>query len=163
MPAGLHNGSARSSELQAASIEMHKLGNSQWWITALVPRPARCKARHEELGCARRFRFAAGQGWQLLIDFFASACNRLTDWYILWSNDPACELVDAFAARSWNSSQYPHCEWCHRGVGFFLPPNGLQDRVVRRAKSDGACGVFLVPCNPKHLFMWRFGNMQWPR
>ena len=89
--AGLHNGSARASELQAASIEMHKLGNSPWWMTALVPRPARCKARHVELGCARRFRFAAGQGWQPSIDFFASACNRLTDRYISWSNDPACE------------------------------------------------------------------------
>ena len=29
-------------------------GNSPWWMTALVPRPAHCKARHVELGCARQ-------------------------------------------------------------------------------------------------------------
>ena len=96
--------------------------------------------------------FATKQGWQLSIDFFASACNRLTERYMSWSEDPNCELVDAFAARSWNSSPCPHCDRSHRETGFFFPPNGLQDRIVRRARSDGARGVFLVPCNPRAPF-----------
>ena len=168
--AGLCNGSSRSSELQAASIKLHKLAiprgifsrflhvSGEELIHEQVDDGSRAKARSlQGPACGARlrktvFRFAADQGWQLSIDFFASACNRLTERYMSWSNDPACELVDAFAARSWNSSHCPHCDRCHREVGFFFPPNGLQDRVVRRARSDGTRGVFLVPCNPKAPF-----------
>ena len=39
-----------------------------------------------------------------------------------------------------------------QGDGFFFPPNGLEERVVRRAKSDGARGIFLVPTNRKAAY-----------
>ena len=168
--AGLQNGSSRSPILQAASIEILKLAiprgifpkflhvSGEELIREQVDDGSRAKARSlQGPACGADLRakivaFATKQGWQLTIDFFASACNRLTERYMSWSEDPNCELVDAFAARSWNSSPCPHCDQSHRETGFFFPPNGLQDRIVRRARSDGARGVFLVPCNPRAPF-----------
>jgi len=69
-----------------------------------------------------------------------------------WSTDPDCKLVDVLAARPWNSSRCPHCERSHRETSFYSPPSGLQDRVVWRARSVGARGLFLVPCNTKAPF-----------
>lgn len=59
--------------------------------------------------------------------------------------------MDAFSARSWNHGKCV-CGRRHRETGFFFPPNGLEDTVVRRAKSDGARGIFLVPTNRKAAF-----------
>ena len=59
--------------------------------------------------------------------------------------------MDAFSARSWNHGTCV-CGRRHRETGFFFPPNGLEDTVVRRAKSDGARGIFLVPTNRKAAF-----------
>ena len=69
-----------------------------------------------------------------------------------WTEDPYCEQTDAFAARSWNVSYCPFCKSIHQETGFFFTPAGLEDKVVRRARSDGARGLFLVPCNPKAPF-----------
>jgi hypothetical protein len=57
----------------------------------------------------------------------------------------------AFSARSWNHGRYV-CGLLHRETGFFFPPNGLEDTVVRRTKSDGAREIFLAPLNRKSAF-----------
>ena len=96
--------------------------------------------------------FAAEQGWHLTIDFFASACNHVTERYMSWTADPTCVLVDAFTARSWNVSLRPWCQRSHRETGFFFAPYGLEDKVVRRARSDGVQAIFLVPVNRRAPF-----------
>ena len=168
--AALEKGSSRSPELQAAAVELLKLciprgifprclhTSGEELIKEGVDDGSRAKARALQgpacsIGLrARLVRFAAKQGWALTVDFFASACNHVTDRYMSWTNDPECEQVDAFAARSWNLSRCPGCMGMHRETGFFFPPSGLEDKVVRRARSDGARGVFLVPCSRKAPF-----------
>lgn len=95
--------------------------------------------------------FAAegGRKWSPTIDMFAAACNRRLKRFCAWTPELGCEQVDAFAARSWDTSRCPGCGQWHRECGFYFPPNGLADTVVRRARSDGAKGLFLVPTNHK--------------
>ena len=57
--------------------------------------------------------------------------------------------MDAFALRSWDNSSCPGCKRWHRECGFYYVLNGSADTVVRRARSDGARGLFLVPTNFK--------------
>jgi hypothetical protein len=95
--------------------------------------------------------FAAAHGPDITIDFFASAGNHLVERYAAWTLDPRAELVDAFSSRSWNHGLC-NCGKYHRENGFFFPPGGLEDRIVRRAKSDGARGIFLVPTNRKAAY-----------
>ena len=99
---------------------------------------------------------AAEQGWNLTINFFASACNHVTERYMSWPADScvliACVLVDAFAARSWNVSLCPWCQPSHRETGVFFAPYGLEDKVVQRARSDGVQAIFLVPVNRRAPF-----------
>ena len=40
----------------------------------------------------------------------------------------------------------------HRETGFFFAPYGLEDKVVRRAHSDGVQAIFLVPVNRRAPF-----------
>lgn len=61
-------------------------------------------------------------------------------------------LVDAFATRSGNVSLCPWCQRSHRETGFFFAPYGLEDKVVRRARSDGVQAIFLVPVNQRAPF-----------
>ena len=86
---------------------------------------------------------------ELTIDFFASSCNALTPRFMSWTDEPGSERTDAFSAGSWDSSLCPHCSCYHRELGFFFVPGNLEDAVVRRARSDGAQGVFLVPNSAK--------------
>ena len=57
--------------------------------------------------------------------------------------------MDAFALRSWDNSSCPGCKRWHRECGLYQVPDGLADTVVRRARSDGARGLFPVPTDFK--------------
>ena len=92
--------------------------------------------------------FAAIHSPGITIDFFAAAGNTIVERFAAWTEDPGAELIDAFSSRSWNHGMCV-CRRRHRETGFFFPPNGLEDTVIRRAKSDGARGIFLVPTNRK--------------
>ena len=103
--------------------------------------------------CSPRLRrivseFAADVGCPLTMDFFASAENSLCKRFAAWTDEPQAEIVDAFTARNWDVGVCV-CGKEHREWGFYFPPSGLEDRVVRRAQSDGARGIFLVPRNRK--------------
>jgi hypothetical protein len=95
--------------------------------------------------------FASTYSPGITIDYFAAAGNALVPRFAAWTAEAGAEIVDAFSARSWNHGKCV-CGLRHRETGFFFPPNGLEDTVVRRAKSDGARGIFLVPTNRKAAF-----------
>jgi hypothetical protein len=119
-------------------------GSRQHALALLGPA---CGAQLRELVLA----FAGENSPGITIDYFASAANAVVERYASWTVDPGAELIDAFSSRSWNHGTCV-CGQCHRETGFFFPPGGLEDRVVRRAKSDGARGVFLVPTNRKAAY-----------
>jgi hypothetical protein len=103
--------------------------------------------------CSQRLReivekFVEGAGFRLTIDFFASAENTMCQRYAAWTDEPGAELVDAFTSRNWDVGRCL-CGREHREWGFYFPPSGLEDRVVRRARSDGVRGLFLVARNRK--------------
>jgi hypothetical protein len=90
--------------------------------------------------------FARRLGMELTIDFFfASSCNAMAARFMSWTEEPASERVDAFSAPSWDASWCQHCGKYHREVGFYFAPSNLEDAAVRRARSDGTRGFFLVP------------------
>jgi hypothetical protein len=93
--------------------------------------------------------FAQRIGKEITIDYFASSCNALVPRFMTWTDEPESERTDAFSAASWDSSWCPHCSQHHRECGFYFPPSNLEDAVVQRARSDGACGIFLVPNSAK--------------
>ena len=95
--------------------------------------------------------FARQHSPGITIDFFAAASNKLVPRYAAWTQEAGAELVDAFSARSWDHGMCV-CGKLHRETGFYFPPAGLEDRVVRRAKSDGARCIFLVPTNRKAAY-----------
>ena len=94
-------------------------------------------------------RLTRGAKLEISIDMFASSCNALVPRFMSWSAEEANEREDAFSARSWDVSLCPQCEKEHREIGFYFPPNNLEDKIVRRARSDGARGWFLVPNQAK--------------
>ena len=98
------------------------------------------------------FKFAEDIGVTITVDMFAAASNRLVDRYMSWTEEPESEVIDCFSARSWNYSLCPHCNQQHRETGFYFAPNNLEDGVIRRARSDGARGIFLVPNSAKQGF-----------
>jgi hypothetical protein len=71
-----------------------------------------------------------------------------------WTAEQENEREDAFSARSWDVSLCPACGKEHREIGFYFPPNNLEDKVVRQARldSDGTRGWFLVPNSAKAGF-----------
>jgi hypothetical protein len=85
---------------------------------------------------------------RLTIDYFAAAENTLCERFAAWTEEPGAEMVDAFTSRNWDVGRC-NCGQEHREWGFYFVPSGLEDRVVRRARSDGARGIFLVPRNRK--------------
>ena len=97
------------------------------------------------------FEFAEAQSPGTTIDFFAASCNAVVERFAAWTTESGAELVDAFTSRSWDHGMCV-CGRRHRETGFFFPPNGLEERVVRRAKSDGARGIFFLPTNRKAAY-----------
>jgi hypothetical protein len=88
----------------------------------------------------------------ITLDMFASSCNAVVPRFMSWTAEQTNEREDAFSARSWDVSLCPQCGQEHREIGFYFPPNNLEDDVVRRARSDGARGWFLVPNSAKAGF-----------
>jgi hypothetical protein len=80
---------------------------------------------------------------------FASAANAKLRRFMSWTDEPGCEQIDCFAARSWESSLCPACGQRHLECGWYFPPSGVVEQCVRRAMSDKARGLFLVPTNNK--------------
>ena len=97
-----------------------------------------------EQGRAKIRRVLAQHGWTITIDLFAATCNRLTDRFASWTDEPESEVVDAFTIPSWDQSACV-CGEVHRETAFIFPPRGLEKAVVRRAKSDGVRAAFVVP------------------
>jgi hypothetical protein len=152
-------GSSRSAQLHEAAVSIHKRSNRQGvWLMFLHVSGKQLVAEGIDKG-SRRFaaelrgtacgaglrevvhRFARRAGGAITIDYFASASNAMA----------AAELVDAFVARSWDQWLCP-CGHYHRETGSYFPPNGLEERVVRLAKLDGARGSVLVPINRKAAY-----------
>jgi hypothetical protein len=165
----LERGSSRSPRLQSVAEKMHR---------AAIPRRIQLGFLHvsgEQLiregiddgsrkhamallgpasGPALRqiiFSFAAEHSSGITIDYVAAAGNALVERFSAWTAELGAELVDAFSSRSWNHGTCV-CGRRHRETGFYFGPQGLEDRIVRRAKSDGARGIFLVPTNRKAAY-----------
>jgi hypothetical protein len=83
-------------------------------------------------------------GWKVTIDLFAANCNKFSQRFASWTDEPDSEVVDAFTIRSWNQSTCT-CGKMHRETCFIFPPKGLERAVVKRARSDGVKAVIVVP------------------
>jgi hypothetical protein len=88
--------------------------------------------------------FLHRHGWKVTIDLFAADCNKFMGSYASWTDEPNSEAVDAFGLASWDQSVCK-CGRPHRETSFIFPPKGLERAVFRRARSDGARAVFVVP------------------
>ena len=102
-------------------------------------------------------------GWELTVDMFAAAANAKLRRFMSWTDEPSSEQIDCFATRSWYSSLCPGCGHRHLETGWFFPPSGVVEQCVRRAASDGARGLFLVPTNnkaPYWLALKRVASLQ---
>ena len=168
--AGLSKGSSRSPQLQGASLSAHKQCHAVGWILMTIhvsgqrlieegvddgSRLEAKRIRGPKTGALLRdfmAEFCRENGVELTIDFFASTGNAITPRFASWTQEPASEAVDAFSMRSWESSVCPSCQRRHKETGFFFPPSGLESRVVMRARSDGARGLFLVPSRQRAGF-----------
>jgi hypothetical protein len=82
--------------------------------------------------------------WELSIDLSAANCNKMMERFASWTDKPGSEVVDAFTIPSWNQSVC-QCGLSHRETCFIFPPAGLERATVKRARSDGARCVFVVP------------------
>ena len=78
-----------------------------------------------------------------------ASANAKLRRFMSWTDEPGSEQVDCFAARSWGSSTCPTCGQRHIETGWYFPPWGIVEQCVKRAMSDGARGLFLVPTNYK--------------
>jgi hypothetical protein len=76
--------------------------------------------------------FLRQHGWKVTIDLFAADCNKFTDRYASWTDEPNSKAVDAFGLASWDQSV---CKCCrpHRETSFIFPPKGLE-------RAEGALG-----------------------
>ena len=80
--------------------------------------------------------FARQHSPGITIDFFAGASNKLVTRYAAWTQEAGAELTDAFSTRGWGHGVGWH-ELCVREISQRnFPPAGLEDHVVRWAKSD---------------------------
>jgi hypothetical protein len=90
----------------------------------------------------------AAHGWRVTLDLFAAQSNAFAERFASWTDEPNSEQVDAFNLGSWNQSLCS-CGQEHRETVFVFPPRGMERVVVRRAKSDGVRGCFVVPTDHK--------------
>ena len=96
------------------------------------------------LGKAKILAFLELHGWTATIDLFAADCNKFTERYASWTDEPNSEAVDAFGMASWDQSRCP-CGQTHRETPFIFPPKRLEKAVYKRARSDGVRAIFVVP------------------
>ena len=123
--------------------------------TALAPRLRVFRGQHALMSCGQNTSICTLPG------AFVAANHRhvrrsmqrqmptVVGRFCSWTPDKGSEQVDAFASRSWDNSSCLGCKRWHRECGFYHVPDGLADTVVRRARSNGARGLFLVPTNFK--------------
>jgi hypothetical protein len=83
---------------------------------------------------------------------FASSSNALVQRFVIWMAEQDNEREDAFSAKPWDVTMCLQCKQELREIGFYFPPNNLEDKVVLRARSDGARGWFPVPYSAKAGF-----------
>ena len=88
---------------------------------------------------------AAGQGWSISVDLFATASSCLVDRFFSEYAEPKAEAVDAIAVTDWHCSACPHCRLRHRETVFAFPPRVLIRRFIAKAREDGVRGVVIVP------------------
>ena len=167
--AALQKGSSKPN-LQAATEQLHidcvRAGqfpmflhvSGESLVSDGVDDGSRTKARSLRGPCSGAWLWAEAQqlatavGWSMTVDMFAAACNTKLPRFMTWTDETGSEQVDAFAARTWDSSECPGCRQRHAECGWYFPPSGVVDRCVKRAQSDGARGIFLVPTNVKAPF-----------
>ena len=51
--------------------------------------------------------------WELSIDLFAANCNKMTERFASWTDEPGSEVANAFTIPSWNQSVC-QCDLRHR-------------------------------------------------
>lgn len=68
-------------------------------------------------------------GWEIALDAFASASNRLVPRYFSEFAEPLSEAVDALAVTDWHSSSCPHCGGIHRG-NYLRFPTASSDSTI---------------------------------
>jgi hypothetical protein len=86
--------------------------------------------------------------WELSIVLLAANCNKMTERFASWTDEPGSEVVDAFTIPPWNQSVYQCCprhRYSIRETCFIFSPVGLERATVKRARSDGVRCVFVVP------------------
>ena len=88
----------------------------------------------------------------ITVDMFASNSNVLVPRFMNWTAEQDKEREDASSAKPWDVTMCLQCKQEHREIGFYFPPNNLEDKVVLRARSDGARGWFPVPYSAKAGF-----------
>jgi hypothetical protein len=88
---------------------------------------------------------AAGLGWDITVDAFASAENALVPRFFARFAEPLAEAVDAFTVPDWACSQCPTCGLWHREVLFAFPPAPLINFFLAKARADGVQAVVVVP------------------
>ena len=160
--AALRKGSYHSPQLQADSIAIHQAAiqvgcfplflhvSGKHLIETGIDDGSRSKARLlqgpacNSILTAVIHTLAASIGKMISVDFFASSCNALVPRFMSWTIEPNSELTDAFSARSWDYSVCSSCNQTHREFGFYFPPKRLAQKVVQRALSDKATGIFLI-------------------
>ena len=71
-------------------------------------------------------------------------CNKFTERYASWTDEPNIEAVDAFGMAFWDQSRCT-CGQTHRETPFIFPPKRLEKAVYKRARSDGVRAIFVVP------------------
>jgi len=82
------------------------------------------------------------------LDLFATQGNALTPrFYSQWPEITA-EAVDALAQPDWGKSYCTRCQCFRPEFVFLYPPYGLVKAAIRKARTDRARGVLVVPHAP---------------
>ena len=88
---------------------------------------------------------AAQCGWSLTVDAFATEANAFLPRFFARYAEPKAEAEDAFTVLDWARSSCPHCGSLHREYLFAFPPPPLLNKVVAKARADGACAILITP------------------
>ena len=156
-------GSAASAQLQAIALNIWRLCSarniflSSAWVPGDEMISSGCDALSrsslEDQHCAT----LRPTGWstvlllaqrvhrELSVDWFADNINHQLP--LFWSRYPHHASIDydSFNAPSWDHSSCHSCGIHHPIFGYFFPPVPLLDRVLAKAKIDGASGIIVVP------------------